>query len=183
MAQVFFLIFMALLISAAIAGISAAPWLPTKPSQRRKLLEQLPLKGTERVYDLGCGDGSLLFAIARKYPGVHAVGVDISILPMMIGWTRRIFTGIGRDKSRPYTNVRLHLANLFTTDVRDADVVFIFLLSKAYPRLKTKFAKELRDDARVVVEAWPLPDVEPTSTIRAEGLLPVYIYEGKQFRA
>lgn len=174
MGQLFFLIFMVLLISAAVAGISAAPWLPTKPSQRRKLLEQLPLTGNERIYDLGCGDGSLLFAIARKYPSVHAVGADISILPLLIGF--------GRKALHPYPNVRLRFANLFTTDVHDADVVFVFLLSKAYPRLKEKFAKELRDDARVVVEAWPLPNIEPTSTIRAEGLLPVYIYEGKQFR-
>lgn len=177
MGQLLFLIFMALLISAAIAGVSAAPWLPTKPSQRRKLLEQLPLTGNERIYDLGCGDGSLLFAIARKHPGVRAIGADISLLPLAIGAVRKLFGGSA------YRNVRLRLANLFTTDVRDADVVFIFLLSKAYPRLKIKFAKELRDSARVVVEAWPLPDIEPLTTIRAEGLLPVYIYEGKQFRA
>ncbi len=179
MLQVFFLIFMALLISAAVAGVSAAPWLPTKPSQRRKLLEQLPLKGNEKIYDLGCGDGSLLFAIAKKHPGIRAIGADISLLPLAIGWIRRF---VGSHKGSPYANVRLRFANLFTVDVHDADVVFIFLLSKAYPRLKTKFAKELRDDARVVVEAWPLPDMEPASTIRAEGLLPVYIYSGKQFR-
>lgn len=174
MEKILFLIVFILILTAAIAGISAAPWLPTKPSQRKRLLDRLPLRGNETVYDLGCGDGSLLFALAKKYPGVRAVGVDISILPLMIG--------LGRKACRPYPNVRLRFANLFTTDVRDADVVFIFLLSKAYPRLKAKFAAELRDNARVVVEAWPLPDLTPAETLRDDGQLPVYIYEGKQFR-
>lgn len=179
MAQILFSILLIFVVTAAIAGISAAPWLPTKPSQRRRLLERLPLKGDEIIYDLGCGDGSLLFAVARKYPNIRAIGVDISLLPLIIGWIRKF---VGNHKRRPYTNVRLRFANLFTVDVCDADVVFIFLLAKAYPRLKTKFAKKLRDDARVIVEAWPFPDLEAAATIREEGLLPVYIYEGKQFR-
>lgn len=173
MAQVLFFIAFAFIVTAAVAGVSAAPWLPTKPSQRRKLLERLPMRGDERVVDLGCGDGSLLFAITKKYPDIRALGVDISLLPLAIGWIRKIMS---RSK------VHLRFANLFTTNVRDADVVFIFLLSKAYPRLKAKFATELRDDARVIVEAWPLPDLEPTDTLRDEDQLPVYIYEGTQFR-
>lgn len=181
MAILYILLFV-VIVSAAIAGISAAPWVPTKPSQRARFIARFPLTGTEHVVDLGCGDGSMLFGIARKYPGIRALGVDISLFPLAIGMVRRWLGAIGRDKSRPYTNVRLRFANLWKTDVRDADVVFVFLMEKAYSRLKEKFARELRDDARVAVEVWPFPDMTPAETLREEGLLPVYIYYGKQFR-
>lgn len=184
MFQFFFVLIFVVIASAAIAGVSAAPWVPTKPSQRRKFIDSLPMTGTERVVDLGCGDGSMLFGIARKYPGIHAVGVDISILPLAIGMVRRWVSRwrAGDHKGLPYTNVRLRLANLWTTDVREADLVFVFLMEKAYPKLVKKLAVELGDNARVAVEVWPLPGIEATETLREEGLLPVYIYTGKQFR-
>lgn len=184
MFQFFFVLIFVVIASAAIAGVSAAPWVPTKPSQRRKFIDSLPMTGTERIVDLGCGDGSMLFGIARKYPGIHAVGVDISVLPLAIGFTRKIITRLQERTATPfpYANVRLRFANLWTTDVRDADLVFVFLMEKAYPKLIKKLAAELGDNARVAVEVWPLPGIEATETLQEEGLLPVYIYTGKQLR-
>ncbi len=184
MMQFFFVLLFVVIASAAIAGVSAAPWVPTKPSQRRKFIERLPMTGTERVVDLGCGDGSMLFGIARKYPGIHAVGVDISIFPLAIGIVRKWIARLreGTATPFPYGNIQLRFANLWTSDVRDADLVFVFLMQKAYPKLVKKLAVELRDDARVAVEVWPLPGIEATETLKEEGLLPVYIYTGKQFR-
>jgi trans-aconitate 2-methyltransferase len=44
----------------------------------RKLIEELDLEGTERVLDLGCGDGTLTAGIADLLPGGEAVGIDAS---------------------------------------------------------------------------------------------------------
>ena len=35
-----------------------------------------PMAGTETVLDIGCGIGGLLHAVRRRWPGVHATGVD-----------------------------------------------------------------------------------------------------------
>lgn len=44
----------------------------------RKLIAELDLKGSERVLDLGCGDGSLTAVIAELLPEGEAIGIDAS---------------------------------------------------------------------------------------------------------
>lgn len=43
-----------------------------------RLIRELGLKGTERVLDLGCGDGALTVQIAELLPAGEVVGVDAS---------------------------------------------------------------------------------------------------------
>ena len=43
-----------------------------------KLIAELGLRGTERVLDLGCGDGALTARIAAMLPHGEAVGIDAS---------------------------------------------------------------------------------------------------------
>lgn len=176
MSTVLGLIILLVAMSAAVAGLSAAPWLPTLPSQRRHLLENLKLHDGQTVIDLGCGDGSMLFTVARRYPNVLCVGYDISLLPLFIGWIRKFLF------FRAYRNVHIRFGNLFKQDVSQADVIFIFLLSKCYPKLVRSLQGRVNHQARVIVEAWPLPEIEPRETLKAEQLLPVYIYSGKDLR-
>ena len=43
-----------------------------------ELLAKLDLEGSERVLDIGCGDGEITAAIARRVPRGSAVGIDSS---------------------------------------------------------------------------------------------------------
>lgn len=170
------LVLLAIIISAAIAGASAAPWLPTKPKDRAHLLEQLKLLPGQKVVDLGCGDGSMLFAVARKFPEVVCVGYDISLLPLIFGWGRKMLF------FKKYRNVHIKFGNLFKQTVTNADLVFIFLLPKSYPKLVEILKRDLKDESRVVVEAWPFPSNKPLQTFKEEKLLSIFIYTGKSLR-
>lgn len=183
MIEILYLIVLAFALTSAYGAISAAPWVPTKAKERCNFLDQLPLKGDEKVYDLGCGTGSLLFAVAERYPGVTAIGYDVSLLPLCIGWVKKFVARVqGGHKGSPYANVHLKWRNLFTADIHDADLVFIFLMPKAYAKLAAKFSQELPLQARVAVEAWPIPAKPIQETISGQQLLPVYIYAGTAFR-
>ncbi|MCX5880687.1 MAG: methyltransferase domain-containing protein [Deltaproteobacteria bacterium] len=39
-----------------------------------KLIEELALEGTERILDLGCGDGTLSVQLARLVPNGEVIG-------------------------------------------------------------------------------------------------------------
>ena len=43
-----------------------------------KLIEEFALEGTERILDLGCGDGTLTVQISTLVPNGGVVGVDAS---------------------------------------------------------------------------------------------------------
>jgi len=171
-----FIVVYLIVLTLAVGAVSAAPWIPTRRRQRRRLAELLPVREGETVCDLGCGDGVVLFAFADRYPGIHAVGYEIALLPFVIGKVRRSFGG------KRYRDVEINYGNFFWEDLSDADVAFVFLLEKAFPKVMAKLATDLRDDARVVVEAWPFPGVAVEREIREEGMLPTYVYRGKAIR-
>lgn len=173
--SIIILIALPFLVTFAWGGVSAAPWVPTRKRDREHLLSQLKFEPGQIVYDLGCGDGSVLFAIAKQQPSIKAIGLEISLFPYLLALGCKFFGG--------HHNVSIRYRNFFHAPIQDADVVFAFLLSKSYPRLKSKFAAELRDDARVIVEAWPMPDIGPEATLGGQNeLLPIYLYRGSQFR-
>jgi trans-aconitate 2-methyltransferase len=69
-----------------------------------KLIAELGLQGSERVLDLGCGDGTLTAQIAEMLPGGDVVGIDASQGMM--------------DAARPKTRENLHF---FLLDINDLD--------------------------------------------------------------
>lgn len=168
MIKIFLLItFWIVLLSAAYAGVSAAPWVPTKSKQKRQIINSIDFKDGDTVYDLGCGTGTLLFETIKKNPNIHAVGIELSIVPYLVAKIRSIF----------YKNVEIKFGNLFKKDISNANIVFIFLLSKSYPKLIKKLKVDLNPNTTIVVEAWPLQNIEPEKIIKEDNLLPVYIYK------
>jgi len=162
--------------TAAWACWSAAPWVPTKRAERGLVADRLPLKPGEVLYDLGCGDGAVLFALADKYPEAKLIGYELFLVPILIGHLRKLLGG------RRYRNVSIRFGNLFRQDLSDASAIFCFLMVNSYGRLRPKFARELSDDCRVMVEAWTIPGLEPLQRIKEGKKVSYFLYKGSQFR-
>ena len=60
-----------------------------KIALRDAILDSIPLRGNERVLDVGCGRGLLLVAVAKRLPRGSAIGVD--------KWVRGALTGNGTE--------------------------------------------------------------------------------------
>lgn len=160
------------LATAAWAGISAAPWVPSKNRYRKLFLERIPIEPGDTVYDLGCGTGTVLIDVLEKYPNVKAIGVELSLIPYLVAKFRSF--------SRP--NLHIRFGNLFQEDLQNADIVFVYLLARAYPKLLKKLRAELSPNALLVLEAWPFEDLEPWKTIKEKPVLPIHLYRGQDLR-
>ncbi|MBU1131989.1 class I SAM-dependent methyltransferase [Patescibacteria group bacterium] len=164
---IFYLIIFVILCSFAYAGISGAPWVPSKKFDVARFLKLADIKQGQKVYDLGCGDGRLLFPAAEL--GAVAEGFEISIIPLFLAKFRKLFSG-------KKINVKIRFKSFWSADLRDADVVFIFLLPKAFPKLREKLESELRPGARVLVHVWPIDGWNPAKIDRKENYCPLYLY-------
>lgn len=164
------------LLTAAAGAFSAAPWLPTRRRERTALLGEITLIPGQVVYDLGCGTGTVLFALASREPAARYIGYEIAILPWLLGLLHK------RCGGARFRNVSLRLRDFFGQTFDDANLVFVFLTAPAYPKLMKKLAGRLKPDARVVAEAWPFPGLDPERKIAVPNGLPLYVYRGEQFK-
>lgn len=107
-----------------------------------RMLYEAKVRTGDVVYDLGCGDGRMVIAAAKKF-GTRGVGIDLD--PARIREARANAKAQGVDQL-----VTFRVADLFETDLREATVVMLYLLPEVNRRLKPKLFAELRPGARVV---------------------------------
>jgi SAM-dependent methyltransferase len=140
------LVLIAWTVGGIFSALSGAPLVPSKKSTVAAILTLAQLKPGECVVDLGAGDGRLVFAAAAL--GANAIGYEIS-WPAYL-WSRLLQIA-GRHGGR------LQRADLFRVSLRDADVVFCYLLPQTMQQLTPKLTAELLPHARVITHAFPVP--------------------------
>ncbi len=157
-----------LLISAlwlVVPALYGVPWVPTHAARIRRALQLVKLQPGETLYDLGAGDGRVLLMAVKEF-GAQAIGIEIGPVQWALGWLRVWLNG-SRQK------VSMRCENFYKTDVRTADVVFVYLTSSQTSRLAHKLERELRPGARVVSIAADFPEWQPDLVYR-EMLIFVY---------
>lgn len=153
MDDIFLLLVLLAVASMAIAGMSFAPWVPSRHKDMGRIFKLAALRAGEVFYDLGCGNGRIIFYAARNSPA-QAIGLELSLPLFLICKIRRLLNG--------RKNTHFKLKNLFKEDLSRADVVYFFGMPKAIKsKLKDKLERELKKGARVISYAFAVPGWTP----------------------
>ena len=88
------LVIVVLLLWFLVPALYGLPPVPTKPERIRKALQLAALKHDEMLYDLGAGDGRVLFMAAREF-GAKAVGIEAGPIQCALIWLRTLAIGLG----------------------------------------------------------------------------------------
>lgn len=158
-------IFFFFLASLAYAAASGAPWAPTWQRDVERAGKMLDLKPGMKVYELGSGDGRICFHLAKT--GADIIGIELSIGHLLFCWL----------KAFQLPNVWFRLQNAFKTDLRDADVVYMFLFPEIYEKFREKFERELRPGTKVLTYVWPIEGWKPVKVDECENAPKIYLYE------
>ena len=111
-----------------------APYVPTPPSVVDKMLDMANVGPGDYVIDLGCGDGRIVIAAARR--GATGLGVDIDGKLIKRAREKAREAGVS-DK------VMFLKQDLFKTDLSGANVITLYLLQDLIYRLRPKLLKQL----------------------------------------
>jgi SAM-dependent methyltransferase len=132
------------------------PFVTTPHDVVERMLEMAEVRKGEMVYDLGCGDGRIVIAAAKRW-GARGVGVDID--PILVEEARAI-----ADQEGVSNRVTFRRADIFTLDLQDADVVTLFLHPTINVRLIPQLER-LKSGARIVSHEFSMSGVKPTKVI------------------
>ena len=147
-----------LLLSLALltATQNLAPYVPTPEDVVERMLTLADVKAGDVVYDLGCGDGRIPIAAAKR--GARGVGVDID--PRRIEESNANAKVAGVEKL-----VEFRLQDAMTVDVSPATVVTLYLLSSSNAKLRPILTRQLKPGARIVSHAFSMGPEWPADTV------------------
>jgi 16S rRNA A1518/A1519 N6-dimethyltransferase RsmA/KsgA/DIM1 with predicted DNA glycosylase/AP lyase activity len=126
-------------------------------------IEMAALKPGQTLLELGCGDGKVLIAAAKR--GVKVVGYEINPILALLAWVRtRRFNG----------QVRVIWGNFWYHTWPEADAIFVFLLDRYMSKLDKKCVQYTYKPIKLISFAFAVPNRRPIK--QSKGLL-VYQYK------
>ena len=135
---------------------SLAPYVPTPEDVVERMLDLAEVKKGDVVYDLGCGDGRIPIAAARR--GARAVGIDIDPQRIAESNANAMAAGV-------VDRVEFRVQDAMTVDVSSATVVTLYLLSSSNAKLRPILTKQLKPGARVVSHAFSMGSLWPANKV------------------
>jgi hypothetical protein len=138
---------------------------PTPMDKVDKMLRLAKVDEHDTLYDLGSGDGRIIFTAVRKY-GAKAVGIEADPFRFFISWLFVLLSGRSN-------RIRFKFGNFFRNKIGDATIVTVFLYGPTNNKLKDKFLKELKPGTRVVSYIWQFDGWKPDAYLPDDR---IYLY-------
>lgn len=139
------------------------PYVPTQNAHVDEMIRIAKLVPTDKVTDLGSGDGRIVIAAAKA--GVaDALGIEIN--GALVRLSRRSANRLG------LANARFEKKSFWHTSVSDRTVVFLYQVPYAMRRLETKLQDELPPGGRVVSNDFTFDNWKPSEE---HGRIRVYV--------
>lgn len=143
-----------------LAFRNSPPFIPTFGKDLRKMMALADIQKGDRMYDLGCGDGRLVFAAGAK--GAKATGIEYAIPPYLYAKLRSFF----------HAGSTILFGDFWTRDYRDADVIFCYLLPETMQKFYAEIWPQLKKGTRVVSNSFKMKNLTP---LRSEGGVHLYV--------
>ena len=129
-------------------------WVPTPQTLVDKMLDMAKVTPQDRLMDLGSGDGRTVITAAQR--GLKAKGIEYN--PDLVELSRQNAKRAGVADRATFV-----AEDLFTTDLSQADVITMFLLSTINEKLRPKIL-ELPAGTRIVSNTFRMGDWEPDAS-------------------
>ncbi len=134
--------------------VSLAPYVPSSEDVVTRMLEVAHVTRDDVVFDLGCGDGRILFAAVKNFHAKQAVGYELQ---------DDLYDGIVDKIKAERLERRIHVfhADALTADLSEATVVTLYLTTSGNSTLKPKLATA-RPGTRIVSHDFRIEGWNPT---------------------
>ena len=144
-------------------------FVPTRPAVAEAMLDMAKVTSTDVVYDLGCGDGQIVMAAAKR--GARVVGVDID--------PQRVKEAQANVQKAGLTDrATIIQGDIFdpAINISEASVVTLYLLTWINEKLKPRLLKELKPGTRVVSNTFRMGTDWPPEQERTVENYPIYMW-------
>jgi len=122
-----------------------APFVTSSIAVLKDITKAMEVKDGSVVYDLGCGDGRVLFYLSKICPGAKYIGIENGMFPFLLAKAESYL-----NKKRTSNSVDILRADFFKKDLSNATHIFTYLYPDVMDDLLAKFDKELKPGTKLV---------------------------------
>ncbi len=137
-------------------------YVPTPQEVIDAMMKLAKVGADDVVYDLGCGDGSLVIAAVKQYHAKRGVGIDLD--PKRIGEAKsKAKAADVEDK------VEFRQGNVLEVeDLSKATVVMLYMSDELNVQLRPILQKQLKPGSRIVSHRFKMGDWKPEKTVTVD---------------
>ena len=147
------------------------PFVRTPERVINQVLQEITIKPTDTVYDLGCGNARFLITVEKK-TGARTIGYEIS------PWA--YFLSQVNIRLRKAKTI-VHYKNFYKADLSTANVVFCFLINSVMPKVGKQLERQLQPGSTVICFGFAIKAWQPAKIILTKPDNPrsskIYIYQ------
>ena len=164
-----FSIFWLFIIASAFLGflLTRVPFVPTYASDVKFIVEKLKISSKDVVYDLGSGNGKVVFLI-EELTGAKTKGFEQTL------WTHlwaKLHKLVRRSKAE-FTN-----ADFFKANWSEANIIYCYLYPPLMGRIADKFRAEMKPGSIAIVRDFPFPNMMHSEVFYMPKEHEIYIYK------
>lgn len=145
------------------------PFVVTQDKVVQKMVEMANIQPKSTVYDLGSGNGKVLFAVEKQYKKSADFLIGYELIRPLV-WFARFRNALRGDRCR------FECRNFFSVDLSKADIVFTYLWPSVMDKFYTEKWPELKTGCRVISHDFKIKDLEPVA-FEQIGKDKIYMYE------
>lgn len=136
------------------------PFVASSNAVLKDINSALCVKDDSVVYDLGCGDGRILFYLSHINSKAKYIGIENNLFPILLAKLEAFL-----NKKRAGGNVEIINNNFFKQDLSNATHVFTYLYPHIMDELLPKFQKEFNPGTRLVSLSFKFASKNPIEEI------------------
>ncbi len=143
------------------------PFVPSSKRIARLMVELADIHAGDKVYDLGCGSGTILFEAEKK--GGKCIGYEIIPSVIFLARTKKVF-----KKSK----IEFRCKDFFKQDLSDADVIFCYLWTHIMEKIYQQIWPKLKPGTKLISHGFSIKNITPEKIIES-GRTKIFLYEKK----
>ena len=143
------------------------PFVPTSKVDLLNMIKRVGITSNDYVYDIGSGNGKVLFAVEDAVPGVRTKGFQRG------GWTQ-VYAKL--RKRFTYSSVELETGDFFKFSWADATIIYGYLYPFLMERVGGKAKKECRVGTKIVIRDFPIPNLKLHESWTTPSNHTIYVY-------
>ncbi len=165
-----------ILLPLAYAGFVFAPWVPTRKSDRQRIITLVKKYAPEHgnLYELGSGTGLVSLGIAQELQK-KVIGIEFVFPLFFYAKIKALFS---------QSQAVFLWKDFFKQDLSDASLIYLFGTPKPLAgKLKEKFEKECKEGTIIISYVFEIPGWETEYVSKpTEKELSIFVYKMKTAR-